>query len=49
MNIKKLHKRMGNGHNPPATVLLRGAVINIVQETGNILLSKMQSKSYDGQ
>ena len=49
MNIEKSHGRTGNGHDPPATALLRGAVINIAQGTGSTLLSKMQSKSYDGQ
>ena len=49
MNIKKLYGRMGNGHDPPAIALLKGAVINIAQGTGSILLSKMQSKTYNGQ
>ena len=49
MNIKKSYRRTGNGHDPPATALLREIVINIAQGTGSILLSKMQSKTYDGQ
>ena len=49
MNIKKSHGRMGNGHDLPATALLRGVVINIAQKTESTLLSKMQSKTYNRQ
>ena len=46
INIKKSHGRTGNGHDPPATALLRAVGINITQKIRSTLLSKIQSKTY---